>query len=128
MRRALKVSLVLVLLVFMAGCAQSTWQSKGTAIYVGAGKTIKAADDSFLSLKAANMVTVQQTAQYDTVYKDVYTSYEAAGTGWKLALRAGNDVEQKKYLDAFNKNFAEFQKFLGDMVILVNGLLAKGGN
>jgi len=122
-----KVLLVLFLVVLTVGCAQQTWQAKGTAIYVAAGKTLKVADTTFQELKAANLVTPEQIAKYDPLYKSAYNSYWLAGDGWKLALRAGTDIEQQKYLEAFYKNFNDFQKFVADLVAFVNSVTAKTG-
>ena len=122
-----KVSLALVLLILMVGCASQSWQAKGTAVYTAAGDTIKAADRAFQDLKIAGLVTNEQALQYNDIYKKVYDGYWLAGDGWKLAMRAGSDIEQKKYLEAFNTNFSLFQKFAGDLIVLVNGILAKEG-
>lgn len=125
MKRNYKIILVLVFLVFMVGCAQQSWQAKGTAIYVGAGDTMKTADKTFQELKTAGLVTTDQVAKYNGIYKKAYDAYWLAGDGWKLALMAGPDIEQQKYLEAFYKNFGDFQKFVGDLVAFVNGIIVK---
>lgn len=78
-------------------------------------------------MKTSGLVSPEQIAKYDPLYKQAYNSYWTAGDGWKLALRAGTDVEQKKYMEAFSKNFADFQKFVADIVSLVNGIAVKEG-
>jgi hypothetical protein len=127
MTKAVRFSLVVILLVFMVGCAQQTWQAKGTAVYVAAGKTLKAADSTFQELKGAGLISPEKITKYNGLYKQAYDSYWLAGDAWKISLRAGTSIEQDKYLEAFYKNFGDFQKFVSDLVVIVNGTVAKQG-
>lgn len=130
MKRSNAKYLFLVLLLFaiascMPGCVQTTWQSKGTAIYVGLGKSLKQADNTFQELEKASLVTPEQVTKYNDLYRKAYGVYWAAGDAWKLALRASTDIEMGNYLAAFYKNINEFQALVGDIIKLVNGLVLK---
>lgn len=122
------IFLLTVLVMFLImGCAQTTWQAKGTAIYTGVGTTLKQADTTFQELKAANLVTAVQVTQYNELYKKAYNAYWTAGDAWKLALKAGSDIEQGNYIAAFYKNISEFQTVVADIIALVNGIAVKQG-
>jgi len=127
MKKYVKISLLFVLLVFIVGCAQTTWQAKGTAVFKGAGVTLKQADEAFQNLKAKDLVTSDQIVAYNKIYAKAYESYKLAGEGWKLAMRAGDEVEQKKYMDLFTNHFSDFQDFVAEVVSFVNSILAGEG-
>jgi hypothetical protein len=61
------------------------------------------------------------------MYAKAYESYKLAGEGWKLVMRAGDEVEQKKYMDLFTNHFSDFQNFVAEVVSFVNSILAGEG-
>ena len=93
MRKAVRFSVVLVILAFMAGCASmgatnTTQTNTAVTGFEAVGTTLTTLYSQEAAMVKAGTVTTAQDAQFQGLYKQAYNGYQALGSAMQLAITA----------------------------------------
>jgi hypothetical protein len=93
MRKAVRFSVVLVILAFMAGCASmgatnTTQTNTAVTSFEAVGTTLTTLFNQEAAMVKANQITAAQDAQFQAMYTQAYNGYQALGSAMQTAITA----------------------------------------
>ncbi len=93
MGKAVRFSVVLVILAFMAGCASmgatnTTQTNTAVTGFEAVGTTLTTLYNQEAAMVKANQLTAVQDTQFQGLYKQAYNGYQALGSAMQLAITA----------------------------------------
>ncbi len=122
MKKVRSLSVVLLVLVLLAGCASNTpWRKATVVTFELVGVGIGATKDTTELLKAQGVISDAQLANIKEIYNKAVATYAKAGAALKLAGQVASASER-------DFNLAEYTKFIGEFASLSQQLydLIKG--
>jgi hypothetical protein len=126
--KAIKISLVLLIMsVFLFGCA-STWQAKTTTGYLTAGVGLTAAEKTVKTPCDKGELQVADCDNLKAKYAVASKAYIAAGNILILALTTTDAVQKDTLREQLDTIMAQFQLATTNLIDLIQQLEAKATN
>ena len=120
-----KVFIVLVAMFLLAGCANTSWQTKSTTSYLAGAVGVKAVDHSFKPPCMTGVLPVDKCKQINKVGGDVVTAYIASGDVLVMALTTTDAVKKEELMAQWPILWEQFSKLTNEMIALIQQLSAQ---
>jgi len=119
-----KVLILSLLALFVAGCANTGWQTKTTTTYMAGAVGIKAVDHSFKPPCVAGTLPGDKCKQINKVGGDVVTSYIASGDVLVMALTTTDSIKRDELMLQWPILWEQFSNLTNEMIALIQQLSA----